>query len=54
LLLILGIVKALAIKYPQKSSKIYNSAPINWDGKWYISSVKEKYFVPLKYQRYIF
>jgi uncharacterized membrane protein (DUF373 family) len=29
LLLILGIVKALAIKYPQKSSKIYNSAPIN-------------------------
>ena len=29
LLLILGIVKALAIKYPQKSSKIYDSTPIN-------------------------
>ena len=29
LLLILGIVKALAIKYPQKSSKIHDSAPIN-------------------------
>ncbi len=29
LLLILGIVKALAIKYPQKSSKIHDSSPIN-------------------------
>jgi len=29
LLLMLGIVKALAIKYPQKSSKIHDSAPIN-------------------------
>ena len=29
LLLILGIVKALAIKYSQKSSKIHDSAPIN-------------------------
>jgi len=29
MLLILGIVKALAIKYSQKSSKILDSAPIN-------------------------